>query len=258
MLLKRQELIAQKVNSSPAVSTPVQTMKAEEKANPEKPVEPVEQVEPTKKVETIGRVEPEESPKLEEPVQTEKLEKPKEPIEIEESVQSVKSDDLPKNPSTDYKLQTTNSQGNPNAILELTKADIFKLLGMSQIPETEKKKNLDEMEETIWADFVEEDLPKMLKPDEKGRFEDLLKTAPSAEKVINFFGSPPSGGLPSDFEEKYLAKTLEFKAEIAKEQIETLLESVDDPQKKESLQKAKDLAANGFWKQVEDLMVAFG
>lgn len=129
---------------------------------------------------------------------------------------------------------------------------------MASIAETEKKKNLDEMEETIWADFVEEDLPKMLSPEEKTRFEDFLKTSPSAEKIINFFGSPPSGGLPQNFEEKYLAKTLEFKAEIAKEQIATLLESVDDTKKKEILTKAKAAADGGYWKQVEDLMVTFG
>lgn len=147
---------------------------------------------------------------------------------------------------------------NPNALMELTKADIFKLLGMYNIPETEKKKNLDEMEETIWADFVEEDLPGMLPESEKERYQDLLKTSPSAEKVINFFGSPPSGGLPANFEEKYLAKTLEFKAEIAKEQIATLLETVDDPAKKEILQKAKSAAEGGYWKQVEELMMNFG
>jgi hypothetical protein len=208
--------------------------------------------------------------KIQEQKHIESAVEPLKPVKSVSSVQSVQSVEppikssvvsAPQNPDDVGFAPRNSTKGvdevaNPNAILELTKADIFKLLGMSQVAETEKKKNLDEMEETIWQDFVEEDLPKMLKPEEKGRFEDLLKTAPSAEKVINFFGSPPSGGLPADFEEKYLAKTLEFKAEIAKEQIETLLESVDDSSKKESLQKAKDLAAQGYWKQVEDLMVA--
>lgn len=173
------------------------------------------------------------------------------------------ADDMPVVPTGDSTITynpspKTSSGENPDALLELTKADIFKLLGMANIPETEKKKNLDEMEETIWADFITEDLPGMLSPEEKTRFEEFLKTSPSAEKVINFFGSPPSGGLPQNFEEKYLSKTLEFKAEITKEQIATLLESVDDAAKKELLTKAKTAADQGFWKQVEDLMVTLG
>jgi hypothetical protein len=145
---------------------------------------------------------------------------------------------------------------NPNSMLELTKADIFKLLGMFNITEQEKKKNLDEMEETIWQDFVEADLPEMLQGEQKERFLDLLKTAPSAEKVINFFGNPPAGGLPSNFEEKYLRKTLDFKAEIVKEQIETLILANEgkDSAKQNLLHLAKSAADVGNWKQVEDLM----
>lgn len=138
---------------------------------------------------------------------------------------------------------------------ELTRADIFKLLGMSNITEGEKKKNLDEMEETIWADFVEQDLPQMLEGEKKERFLDLLKTAPSAEKIINFFGSPPSGGLPPNFEEKYLAKTLQFKAEIVKEQIDTLLAATGgDAKKQELLKTAKAAIDAGEWKKAEEIM----
>jgi hypothetical protein len=145
---------------------------------------------------------------------------------------------------------------NPNSMLELMKADIFKLLGMGQITEAEKKKNLDEMEETIWQDFVETDLPEMLPQEQRERFLDLLKTSPSAEKVINFFGNPPTGGLPKDFEQKYLRKTLDFKAEIVKEQIETLLLANEgkDAQKVELLKVAKAAADQGSWKKVEELM----
>lgn len=190
-----------------------------------------------------------------------KVEGPVKSVKSDEAVQSVTP--APQNPAdlstvASAKVEGAGGMGNPNAILELTKADIFKLLGMFKIAETEKKKNLDEMEETIWQDFVEEDLPQMLKEDQKQPFLDFLKTKPSAEKIINFFGNPPTGGLPANFEEKYLAKTLEFKAEIAKEQIETLLAATDDPEKKKILEQAKTAASNGSWKQVKDLMMNFG
>ncbi len=172
------------------------------------------------------------------------LEKPEKPKETPQPAQTVTP------PSS------SPAALNPNAMLELTRADIFKLLGMFNISEQEKKKNLDEMEETIWQDFVEADLPEMLPQEQKERFLDLSKTAPSAEKVINFFGNPPAGGLPSNFEEKYLRKTLDFKAEIVKEQIETLLLANEgkDQKKFEFLKTAKAAADTGHWKQVEDLM----
>lgn len=162
------------------------------------------------------------------------------------------------NPSDDKLAgppQNMGGQKNPQALEELAKADIFKLLGMVNITEAEKKKNLDEMEETIWEDFVETDLPEMLAGEQKAQYFDLLKTSPSAEKIINFFGK----NLPANFEEKYLQKTLNFKAEIVKEQIETLMLANEgkDPQKIKLLEAAKEAADAGYWKKAEELMQGY-
>lgn len=144
---------------------------------------------------------------------------------------------------------------NSNAIDEITKTDIFKLLGMNDLEEAEKKKNLDEMEETIWQDFTETDLPEMLEGEQKEKYLDLLKTSPSAEKIIMFFGNK----LPANFEEKYLAKTLRFKAEITREQVETLLLALGDSDKEkiDLLKRVKIAIDNGRWKEAESLMATY-
>lgn len=253
MIAKFQQSIAEHVSATPPVVAPVKNGEAG-KINDNSQFQNPRPQSP-EAIADDGQANSQEKKEEEKEVKVDVAEeiKPIEPVEIAapESPQVLKPEDS--------KIQSTQTvAGNPNAILELTKADIFKLLGMFKIPENEKKKNLDEMEETIWQDFVEEDLPLMLREDQKTSFQELLKTSPSAEKIINFFGSPPTGGLPANFEEKYLAKTLEFKAEIAKEQIETLLASNDDAEKKKILEQAKTAASNGSWKQVEDLMMNFG
>jgi hypothetical protein len=57
--------------------------------------------------------------------------------------------------------------------------DLFEILGI-ELTEEEKEKQLDEMDELMWLDFLDEDLPKLIGEEEVQKIEQTLETLEGA------------------------------------------------------------------------------
>lgn len=144
----------------------------------------------------------------------------------------------------------------PQAVDEesLQMQNIFDMLGLDQISDEEKNQFLDELEQLIWNDFVEKDLPLLLTSTEHEEAKKIMAdpTKPSdagKEALLNYLSS-----LIPDLEDILYQKALELKAEMFAERLKRMSTDADEAMSAK-LQEAKSLATQNRYKSAVKLLV---
>lgn len=131
--------------------------------------------------------------------------------------------------------------------------NIFNMLGLAQISDEEKNQFLDELEQLIWNDFVEKDLPLLLTSTEheeaKKIMADPQKQGDAAkEALLNFLSS-----LIPDLEDILYQKALELKAEMFAERLKRMHTDADETMTAK-LREVESLVAQNRYKSALHLL----
>lgn len=171
------------------------------------------------------------------------------------------SGDIAGNHDTQLNSQPDNFQNNNASVTStenseaLADQNIFFLLGAEKSPAQEQEKFLDELQATIWEDFVLNDMGLLLTTQEKEKADEIsnnsaLSELQKQEQLLDYLD-----GLIPDLEAIMLEKALELKQDLVKERVESLKEvSLDDQQKQNKIQEVELLLSQGRWYSAGNLL----
>ncbi len=157
--------------------------------------------------------------------------------------------------------QPNNSQNDnaPSTVTETSEAladqNIFFLLGAERSSVQEQEEFLNELQATIWEDFVLNDMGLLLTTQEKEKADEIsnnsaLTELQKQEQLLDYLD-----GLIPDLETIMLEKALELKQDMVKERIVSLKEeSLNDHQKQSKIQEVESLLSQGRWYSAGNLL----
>lgn len=132
---------------------------------------------------------------------------------------------------------------------KLKDLDLFFLLRLEHLSAEEKAQRIAEIQEIVLIQFAQDDLPKLLSPEDLNTFELLVKDPSNSKEIDNFLRSK----IP-DIDKIILEKMLTAKKEIVRQNILTRLdvnskEASDpevqrDPDRKQKLYKERESLNN--------------
>ncbi len=131
--------------------------------------------------------------------------------------------------------------------------NIFDMLGLDQISDEEKNQFLDELEQLIWNDFVEKDLPLLLTSAEHEEAKKIIADPQKQgdagkEALLNYLSS-----LIPDLEDILYQKALELKAEMFSERVKRMNTDVDEAMSAK-LKEVESLVAQNRYKSAVKLL----
>ncbi len=141
----------------------------------------------------------------------------------------------------------------------LADQNIFYMLGVSNGTEDEKNQFLDDLQQTVWEDFVQADMPLLITDDEKVRADEILND-PSKDdmqkqdELLNYLSE-----LIPDLEEIMIEKAMKLKQDLVKERIASMREAfAQDQAKMKQLDDATQLFTQGKWYSGSTLLNQIG
>lgn len=142
---------------------------------------------------------------------------------------------------------------------KLVDQNIFFLLGAEDGSTQEKDKFLDELQQTIWQDFIEKDLALLITSEEKIKADQILQDTSLSdlekqEQLLEYANT-----LVPDLEQIMLEKALQLKQDLVGERIASLKDSAaQDEAKQQQLQQVEELLAQGKWYSAGKLLNQVG
>jgi|GEM_PF-3242077 len=137
----------------------------------------------------------------------------------------------------------------------LADQNIFFLLGAERSSPQEQEEFLNELQATIWEDFVQNDMGLLLTSQEKEKADEIsnnssLTELQKQEQLLDYLDT-----LIPDLEAIMLEKALELKQDLVKERVESLKEaSVENPVKHSQVQEVESLLSQGRWRSAGTLL----
>ena len=134
---------------------------------------------------------------------------------------------------------------------ELADQNIFFLLGAEDGSTEEQEQFLDELQQTVWDDFVSNDMASLITSEEKIKADEILNNSQldemnKQEELLNYLD-----GLVPDLEEVMLEKALKLKEDLVRERVASYKESfAQDQVKLQQLQDIEQLMTQNQWKTV--------
>jgi len=131
---------------------------------------------------------------------------------------------------------------------DLADQNIFHLLGAEDGSVDEQEQFLDELQQVIWDDFVQNDMPLLITAQEKVRADEILADSTLEElqkqdQLLEYLDS-----LIPDLEEIMLEKAMKLKEDLVRERVESMKESfAQDQTKLTQLQEVEQLLQQGKW-----------
>jgi len=146
---------------------------------------------------------------------------------------------------------STQAQANQVASQELADQNIFFLLGAEDGSLEEQEQFLDELQQTVWDDFVANDMPLLITSEEKVKADEILNNSEleeldKQEQLLDYLD-----GLVPDLEEIMLEKALRLKEDLVRERVASYKESfTQDQVKLQQLQEVENLMKQNQWQTV--------
>lgn len=136
---------------------------------------------------------------------------------------------------------------------ELKSQNIFEMLGLMNISDSEKNQFLDELETMIWDDFIFHDLELLLTSEEYAEARDILdnkdkKEDEKKEALIIYLEK-----LIPDLDEVLYEKALELKSEMMGERLAKMKEGVDETVLAK-VKEAESLISQNRWRSAASLL----
>ena len=136
---------------------------------------------------------------------------------------------------------------------ELKSQNIFEMLGLTSISDSEKNQFLDELEEMIWDDFVFHDLELLLTSEEyqgaRQILDDETKKADEKKEALIVYLEE----LVPDLDEVLYEKALELKSEMMGERLIKMKEKADQATL-DKIKEAENLISENHWKSAASLL----
>ncbi|MEA2056275.1 MAG: hypothetical protein U9O78_00960 [Patescibacteria group bacterium] len=141
-----------------------------------------------------------------------------------------------------------NKKNNKKNSEKLEEQNIFTLLGVEGGDQEEKEQFLDELQQVIWEDFLENDLPLLVTTAEKKDIDQILddkdlNDLDKQDKIIQYLDK-----LIPDLEEIMLEKALELKEELVLERVAAMKKFyAGDQTKQNKISQAQELYNQNKW-----------
>ena len=135
--------------------------------------------------------------------------------------------------------------------------NIFDLLGLTDVPDNEKEKFLDELQQVIWEDFLENDVELLLTQDELIEFKKIQDQATKNDEQKQIEMIDYLQKLVPDLEDIMLDKALELKSEMMKDRVSELkVVYAENPDMLKLVEAADKMVADQKWKSAADQLNA--
>ncbi|MFH2118401.1 MAG: hypothetical protein ABII10_01545 [Candidatus Paceibacterota bacterium] len=136
-----------------------------------------------------------------------------------------------------------------NSVESIEEQNIFELLGVMDAEQIEKEAFLDELQQALWDDFLDKDLPLLIKPDQLQEIQQLRQQSSITEADRQNQLIAKVEALVPDIEEIMLEKALELKEEMMRERLIGLKEYfADRTVELDKIQEAEQKFTTGRWK----------
>lgn len=142
-----------------------------------------------------------------------------------------------------------------NVSQKLADQNIFYLLGISQTPDADKEKFLDELQKVIWEDFLAKDLELLITEEEMAEFKKISAKTFSSEDERQSAMIEYLEKLIPDLEKIMLDKALELKGDMFKERLKEFeLAYASEPVKLARIKQAQVLVGEDDWRGAAQIL----
>ena len=133
--------------------------------------------------------------------------------------------------------------------------NIFFLLGVEDSSPEEQDHFLDELQQTVWDEFLRQDLSSKVTAEQKAEVDQIMSKASLEEVERQNEAIEYLDGIIPDFENLMMGKALKLKKDLVKERVASLRESLaQDPEKLAQLQQAEALMDQEKWLSAGQLL----
>lgn len=168
------------------------------------------------------------------------------------TTEEVVEDQVASTQGTEQDFELPEAEETSEALID---QNIFFLLGVEDSSPEEQDHFLDELQQTVWDEFLRQDLSSKVTAEQKAEVDQIMSKASLEEVERQNEAIEYLDGIIPDFENLMMGKALKLKKDLVKERVASLRESLaQDPEKLAQLQQAEALMDQEKWLSAGQLL----